>query len=344
MNSGAKWLSLAFLLGGVLAGANAALATEIEDSAGRVVSVTEQVDRIFAAGPPAAILLFTLAPDKLLGWTRAPSPEEAAFLPEAYRDLPAHGRLTGQGNSINLEKLLTLEPDLVVDVGSVSDTYADLADRVSQQTGVPSVLFGGRLDELPGTYRRLGDILDLEEHAERLAGYIETTLDEIQGRIAEVPPEDRPRMYYARGPDGLDTALSGSINVEAMDFVGARNVAGEALGGGGLSSVSLEQVIAWDPEVIFTVNPDFAAQVEGNPRWQTVSAVEAGRVHLAPQLPFPWIDFPPSVNRVLGVRWLASILYPDLFPEPMEEISREFYELFYMRDLREGEVQQLLGP
>jgi iron complex transport system substrate-binding protein len=335
--------SLFALLAAVLA-SGTAFAAEITDSAGRTVEVPDRVERVFAAGPPAAIVLYTLAPDRLLGWTRAPSPEEAEYLPERYRDLPAHGRLTGRGNDINLERVLALEPDLVVDIGSVGPTYASLADRVVEQTGIPAILLGGRLDELPDTYRLLGKVLAVEERAERLAGYIETTLDDVSARIARLPPEARPRVYYARGPEGLDTALTGSINVEALDFVRARNVAGETAGRGGLASVSLEQVIAWNPEVIVTVDPTFAASVRSDPLWQTVDAVREGRIYLAPQYPFPWIDFPPSVNRVIGVRWLASVLYPEAFPEPLEDITRAFYELFYQRELSDEELASLLNP
>ena len=50
-----------------------------------------------------------------------------------------------------------------------------------------------------------------------------------------------------------------------------------------------------------------------------------GRVHLSPKLPFGWVDFPPSVNRLIGLWWLAKILYPALFPEDMRSIAREFY-------------------
>ncbi|ESR25188.1 iron ABC transporter substrate-binding protein [Lutibaculum baratangense] len=338
-------LPLSILLGAVLAStAFAAAAGEVTDSAGRPVSVPEPVERVFAAGPPAAIVLFTLAPDKLLGWTRAPSPEEAAYLPDAYRDLPAHGRLTGRGNTANLEVVLTLRPDLVVDLGSVGPTYADLADRVTAQTGVPSMLLGGRLDELPAAYRLLGEVLGVPERADRLASYVETTLADVREKVAEIPEEEGPRVYYARGPEGLDTALSGSINFEAMDFVGARNVAGPQGERRGTASVSLEQVILWDPEIILTVEPGFARQVAINPRWATIDAVESGRIFVAPQYPFPWIDFPPSVNRVLGVRWLAAVLYPDLFPQPLEEVTREFYELFYMKELTEEELARLLNP
>ncbi|MBU2091004.1 MAG: iron ABC transporter substrate-binding protein, partial [Alphaproteobacteria bacterium] len=294
----------------LLIGAARADAGQVEDSAGRVVAVPQRVERVFAAGPPAAIVLYTLAPEKLLGWTRALSPAEDAYLPERWRGLPGHGRLTGRGNSANLEAVLTLRPDLVVDLGSVGPTFVTLADRVQEQTGIPTLLLGGRLDELPDAYRLLGTVLGREARANLLATYIEDMLDAVQRRIASVPPAERPRFYYARGPRGLDTALTGSINVEAMDFVGARNVAGEAIGKGGLAAVSLEQIIAWNPSVIITAEPGFARQVRDNPNWRTISAVRQDNILLAPQFPFPWIDFPPSVNRVIGVRWLAAKLYP----------------------------------
>ncbi|MBU0723897.1 MAG: iron ABC transporter substrate-binding protein [Alphaproteobacteria bacterium] len=328
----------------LLIGAARADAGQVEDSAGRVVAVPQRVERVFAAGPPAAIVLYTLAPEKLLGWTRALSPAEDAYLPERWRGLPGHGRLTGRGNSANLEAVLTLRPDLVVDLGSVGPTFVTLADRVQEQTGIPTLLLGGRLDELPDAYRLLGTVLGREARANLLATYIEDMLDAVQRRIASVPPAERPRFYYARGPRGLDTALTGSINVEAMDFVGARNVAGEAIGKGGLAAVSLEQIIAWNPSVIITAEPGFARQVRDNPNWRTISAVRQDNILLAPQFPFPWIDFPPSVNRVIGVRWLAAKLYPALFPEPLEPIVRGFYSLFYDRPLSDAEMSALIAP
>ena len=87
---------------------------EMLDDVGRYVVVPERVERVYAAGPPAAVLVFAIDPEKLLGWTRAFRPEEAQFLPEKYRDLPEVGRLTGRGNTANVEVLLKARPDLVV--------------------------------------------------------------------------------------------------------------------------------------------------------------------------------------------------------------------------------------
>ena len=80
---------------------------------------------------------------------------------------------------------------------------------------------------------------------------------------------------------------------------------------GGLANVSIEQVLLWNPDVIVTIDQDFAASVRSDPAWASVKAVRDGRVHLSPKMPFGWVDFPPSVNRLIGLWWLAKILYPD---------------------------------
>src|SRR5690606_16014079 len=224
---------LALLLAAAAAAAEPGMRT-IVDGAGRTVSVQTRVERVYAAGPPASVILYTLAPDKLLGWTRAPRPDEEAFMPAKYAALPELGRLTGRANTANVETVLRLRPDLILDVGSTTPTYVSLADRVQEQTGIPYVLFDGRLDDTARLYRRLGDLVGAPARAKELADYAERTLTELDRRIAAVPPEMRPRVYYGRGPAGLETGLAGSINMEVLERVGAINVAAAA-GRGGLT-------------------------------------------------------------------------------------------------------------
>ena len=84
------------------------------DAAGRRVELPARVSRVFAAGPPASVAVYMVAPDKLVGWVRTPSAKEKAYLAEPYASLPETGRLTGRGNTANLEVLLTSKPDLVL--------------------------------------------------------------------------------------------------------------------------------------------------------------------------------------------------------------------------------------
>jgi iron complex transport system substrate-binding protein len=332
---------IAGLSAALLASRAAAAAASVTDAAGRAIRIPVRVARVFPAGPPAAILLYTLAPELLIGWPRANRPEECAFmLPEVCRRADV-GRLTGRGNTANLEVVLALRPDLILDVGSTRPTFVSLAERVQEQTGIPYALLDGRFDAIAPTYRKLGALTHRAAEADALARYAEDTMAAIRRRIDIIPAARRPRVYYARGPRGLETGLGGSINVETIEFVGAHNVAAERRGG--LAIVSIEQVLAWNPDVIVTIDRDFAASVRGDPVWAQVSAVRSGRVHLSPKLPFGWIDFPPSVNRLIGLWWLGKILYPEQFPEDIGALTREFYTRFYHRIPTEAQIDRVLA-
>jgi iron complex transport system substrate-binding protein len=318
-----------------------AQAAIVTDAAGRAITIPEKVERIFPAGPPAAILVYTLAPELLLGWTRSPEPGQCAFLGPGACDKPEVGRLTGRGNTTNLEVLLSMKPDLVLDVGTINDTYVSLATRVQEQSGIPYALLDGRFDAVVPLYRKLGELTHRPDQAEALARYADETIKTIKSRIATVSEAQRPRVYYGSGPNGLETGLEGSINVETIEFLGAHNVAAERRGG--LATVSVEQVLAWNPEVIITIEPAFATTVKTDPVWAPIKAVQTARIYLSPRLPFGWVDFPPSVNRLIGLWWLAKAFYPDKFPEDLRTLTREFYRRFYHMTPSDEQIDNVLS-
>jgi len=313
------------------------------DSAGRRVELPERVERIYAAGPPASILVFAIAPDKLIGWTTAWREAERPFIARRYADLPTLGRLTGRGNTANVEVVLQAKPDFIIDYGTVSPTLASLADRVQQQTGIPYLLLDGDFDRMTEAILQVGRIANEEIRAMELARYAQDTVSDINRRIAKVSRESRPRIYYGRGPQGLNTGLAGSISAQFIEQLGAVNVAAE-LGKGGLVQVSIEQVLRWNPDVVITIDSNFHALARSHPLWRELPAIRAGRFHLAPNVPFGWIDFPPSINRLIGLRWLVRILYPDVFPEDLRPIVRDFYTRCYHQAPTEAQLEALLRP
>mgnify|MGYP000093126919 CR=1 FL=1 len=138
------------------AAASQASAGTVTDSAGRKVDVPDEIRTVYAAGGPASVLVYMLRPDALAGWPRALREWERPYVPPAYRDLPETGMLTGRGGEANLERMLELEPDVIIDFGSVRDTFISLADRVQRQTGIPYLLFDGRLENTADSLRRVG--------------------------------------------------------------------------------------------------------------------------------------------------------------------------------------------
>uniref|UniRef100_UPI003B51D2F4 iron ABC transporter substrate-binding protein n=1 Tax=Roseovarius indicus TaxID=540747 RepID=UPI003B51D2F4 len=319
-----------------------AQAGTITDSAGRTVDIPDEVNTVFAAGPPASILVYIMKPEALTGWPRALRPEERAYIAEPYRDLPETGRLTGRGGEANLERVLAIEPDLIVDFGSVRDTYIDLANRVQEQTGIPYILIDGRFENTPEALRVVGEALGVPDRGEALARDVEATFGRIDAILEGVPEADRPRVYLARGPEGLETGMKGSINTEIIERAGGRNVADDGGQTRGLVQASMEQVIVANPDTIVTWDRNFFAKVFDDPLWQGIDAVREGRVFLSPTAPFGWIDRPPSVNRMMGLTWMAGLLYPERWDGTLREEARAFYKLYYHVDLSDEDLEGLL--
>jgi iron complex transport system substrate-binding protein len=342
VNAGRRTV-LALLGAGLLARPSWAQGRTITDSAGRKVVLPERISRVFVAGPPASVLIYTLAPDMIVGWVRLPTAAEKEFLAAAARDLPETGQLTGRGDTMSLERLVAAKPDLVLDFGSVSDTYVSLANRVQEQTGIPYVLIDGTFAATPVSLRLSGDIVGRPARGAELAAHAEETFATVDAVLARVPANRRPRVYLARGPEGLETGGRGSINTEIIERVGGINVA-EGLGGrGNTANASLEQVIAWQPDVIITLDRAFRQNVKAKPGWNEVRAVAENKVFLAPSLPWGWIDAPPSVNRLIGLNWLLATFYPTEAGIDLRADTRAFYALFYGVTPDDTQLGRLLG-
>ena len=129
----------------------------------------------------------------------------------------------------------------------------------------------------------------------------------------------------------------------------AVNAAGPELGGEGRVRISLEQLLAWDPDVIVVngepkanlVGSQAARDILSNPDLASLKAVQTGRVYGAPNAPFSWIDRPPGPNRIAGVRWLFARLYPDACQYDVDEEIRTFFRLFYHMELSDDQLRLL---
>src|SRR5262249_56251375 len=113
-------------------------------------------------------------------------------------------------------------------------------------------------------------------------------------------------------------------------------------GGGGVVNVSVEQVVGWNPDTIITTDRNFAGQARTMSAWADVDAVRRGRIFVSPSLPYGWIDSPPSINRILGLQWLARLFFPDKFPGDIRSDTREFYKVFYQVDVTDAQLDALL--
>lgn len=317
-----------------------ARAGDYTDSAGRRVAVPDRVARVLTAGPSADALVFALAPNELMGWSRAPEPP---YLPREGARLPVSGLMLGPDSPNAAATVSRLRPDLVIAAGLVTPERAALADQLQQQTGVPVILVDDSMTRIAAVLRSVGAVLGVKDRAEDLAVYAEHAVDALRGRLLIQPASPRPRVYYARGANGLETALPGSPAGEFLDEAGAINVAG-VLGRNERVQVSVDQVQGWAPDVIIAEQRSFYQRVRRDPGWSQIPAVREGKVYLAPESPFGWVDDPPGVNRLIGLYWMSDLLYRDATQEDLRDTVSDFYNTFYRIKLTDKDLDALVKP
>jgi iron complex transport system substrate-binding protein len=321
---------------------------EIVDDAGRSVSVPAGVDAVLGTDPVGTTILYTLAPDRLAGWNYTLTETEKAFIPDEYGQLPDLGGWYGKSMTGSVEEILRHDIDVLVMMIGVDEAAIAQAERIEEATRIPVVILDSGLTELEHAYEVLGRALGEEERAATLGAYCREAVDAVAGRAAEIPEAERTTVYYAEGLEGLETDPEGSLHTEVLSLSGGRNVADvQAAPGGSRAAVSLEQVLAWDPQLVLVgSNPgadaDSYATIRTTKRWGALGAVERGEVYEAPHGPFDWFDRPYSVNRVIGLQWLANLLYPKVFTYDIRERTRQFYELFYHVDVTDEQLDWLL--
>ena len=268
---------------------------------------------VIAAGQPAALLIWAVARARLAGWPRKPAVGALQGLAPAAGDLPELGGLAGPGRQAGLEAIAALHPRLIIDYGDTDPQNVERGARMEARLNVPWTLIDGALIRIPDAFRQAGRLLDAGRRADDLAHQAERVL--AAWRAA--PPG--PGFYYARGGDGLETGFRGALATEVLEGAGWTNV---AVGGADIGRVTLEQVAAWDPEALVTLDEAFARMALRSDVWRRRRNGQLRRILLLPDKPFGWIDRPPSVNRLLGCAWLAM---PEDGSVALAMLSRRLY-------------------
>jgi len=320
-----------------------ARAADFVDSAERYVALPDRIGRVMAADQSAAVLVFVLAPEKLVGWSRPLTREQRAYLPAKFARLPVAGQLTGPTPTVAADAVARLRPDLIIEIGVVSAEAAARADAIQQQTRVPYILLDGGIQQIPDTLATVGAMLGVAERGQGLADSARGQIDDLRGKLLITESTERPLVYYGRGADGLETGLARSQVMAAIDQAGVINVAAR-LGSGELTRATREQIFQWDPAFIIAEQRSFYNALQRDRTWRGLAAVSRKRVYLAPAEPFGWIDDPAGVNRIIGLPWLSALFYPEVYQTDLRATVRDFYDKFYRIKLSDRQLEALVRP
>lgn len=320
---------------------------EITDMAGRKVTVptAENIESVFSAGPVAAIFLYMVAPDKLLGWNYELNDVEKSIILDKYQDLPNFG----MGDAVNYEAVIAANPTIAINSGKINDAMVSDCDALSESLGIPVVAVDNELNNSAEAFRFMGELLGVEDHAEELAQYAEQVFTDINA-LSDIPEEKKVSVYFGNGEDSLETAPRGSQHAQILDVINAVNVADLELGDGSRVQISAEQLLAWDPDVI-VVNGEPKADKSGssaaedilsNPDYASLKAVQDQKVYGTPNAPFSWVDRPAGPNRLIGMRWFSALIYPEYIKCDINEEIHKFFDFFYHVDLSDEQLENVL--
>ena len=316
---------------------------QVTDQLGRQVTLPDRVDRVVVLQHQTLNILVELdATNTLVGilgnWKQQLGDGYSRLAPELTR-LPTLGDLT----HVDVEKLVALHPQVVF-----VTNYApqEMIDQI-QKLGIAVIAISLRADNqqqnrlnpdladeeqaysegLKEGVRLIGEVVNHQQQAETL---IKATFNQRQqtgNRLQAIPASQRIRVYMAN-PD-LTTYGSGKYTGLMMAHAGALNVAAAAVKG--YKQVSMEQILAWDPQVIFVQDryPQVIDEINQQPAWQAVDAVKHHRVYLMPEYAKAW-GYPMPEALALGELWMAKKLYPEKFRDvDMQKKADAWYQHFY---------------
>lgn len=315
----------------------------ITDMLGRKVVVPININRILTTGSVEMQLIYMLVPDKLVGLSNRFN-GNPPLVHDQYVNLPVVGSWSG-GQVGNYEAFLAAEPDIIV-----SGFAEDIDDHQQKFGSIPivGVDSGDLLLDYVPIINFLGDLLGVPDKAAELVKYYTDAMNYVNSIVANIAEGDRFTVYYAEGTDGLSTDPAGSMHTALITYCGGNVIADvQLLPGVGQVTVSMEQILLWDPDIIIIGRGSQDAlykTIMTSSTWSLVTAVKEGRVFARPTNPLSWYDGPPGLGQIIGMYWMISTLYPDQTKDlDLNAKVKEFYSKFWHYELSEAELAALLA-
>lgn len=313
----------------------------IMDMAGREVVIPKEVNRIFPATPIAMVPIYTINPDKLVAKSFELTEEEKKYTVESFHKIPALGKFM-LDNTGSEEEILKSDPDVVVFMGMLNEQMIGQVKKMEEKFDIPIIIVDGDLRKSENAYKFLGELLGEEERANMLADYCRETLKQTEDVANDIEEENKVNVYYAQGEDGLTTNSQGSIRTELIELVGGKNVVDPRSEGHASVEVNAEQILEWNPDKIITEKGN-KENLLADENLNSLDAIKNKEVYEIPEIPFNWFDTPPSAARILGLKWVGEILYPEKYNYDIKKETKEFYDKFYNIKLSDEDLKEILG-
>ena len=312
----------------------------VTDMAGRAVQIPAEVNRVATFVGPSYEKTFLLGADDKISmvssfhkrpWAQKLNPNlKNISIMQSYKDP-------------NTETLLQSNIDIVF--------YWDWPKPVEKMTtnGIPVIcsLSGKRPESIEEFNHRFqddvrlyGDVLGpvAKERAEDYCAYFDEKVGKITSVTSTIPENERPKVYYIRGPEVLTTHGRYSNTHWYVEMAGGNLVSKDL--SQTVADVPIEQVLAWNPDIIVMGRLSSINPIMNDSRWININAVKEDKVYVNPEGVFFW-DY--GCEGPLFLMFLAKTFHPDKFTDlNMTKEVKYFYSKFYCYDLTDDEVKRIL--
>jgi len=264
----------------------------ITDSFGKEVTLQKEPMRIVSIAPSVTEMIYAIGgEEKLVGRT------DYCDYPEQVSEIESVGPIT----PVDIEKIISLEPDLVI---TSTHVYGEQSEKL-EEAGIPIIgLY--EVDKVEGVYTMLdtlGMILNKQQEAEKVVQEMKTTIEEVQTKVASL---EKPTVYYVvgYGEYGDFSAPENTSIGEMIELAGGKDIvpASESW------SYSLEALLAADPDIIVIRNGDKEGFMSAA-GYNELTAVKEGHVY---EIDNNLIDRQSNRNAE-GILELAKIFHPEAF-------------------------------
>ncbi|MGN0158924.1 MAG: ABC transporter substrate-binding protein [Brotaphodocola sp.] len=327
----------------------------IVDHLGLEVEVPYEVNRIAVGNIlplPSVLTVFFDSAEKIVGMSpNSMSAAKNGLLGELYPDILNAETGYMNGTDINLEELMKLEPDIVLYSASQPEQGEQL-----RNAGFAAVALSvnkweyNAIETLNQWIALLSEIFPDNDKTEVVAKHSDEIYNMVQERVADIPEEERERVFFLFKYSDTDMETSGSkfFGQFWADAAGAVNVAEEITTDNQVAA-NMEQVYEWNPTTIFITNftaaqpDDLYNNTIGNYDWSAVDAVKNHKVYKMPLGMYR--SYTPGADTPVTLLWFAKNTYPELFEDiDIIQETKDYYKEVFGVELTDDQAASIFAP
>lgn len=258
--------------------------------------------------------------------------------PEVF-DIPSDV-LMGNG-APNIERLIKLNPDLVVDFMHGSRDGAAAMRNAGLQVARYTEMEGGIVPTIAALLRMYGEIIGDTSRSEPIISLMEQTMKRLDA-LSSVPQSARPSVIQLMQHGDRLYASGGGVGGIYSDFIYLAGGVNAAASLPGITPTSVEQIMAWDPDVILLFQQDdtAAGMIYDHPILGDSKAAHARRVYVVPIGTNNWGSMGP--DEYLSPIWLAELLHPDRIDNMLREDMRRVFKAILGHTFSDGDLDTIL--